>query len=244
MTTNTLAAVLLASFMAAAVTTSGIVAISRFPRWVARNAVFFRAFAAGTLITVSFLHLIPESLELNSASPVYWLVGFGGLYLINHFLRLHLHHTSNLQRYNPGIIPALGIGLHSFIDGIIYTVTFNVSLFTGLLAAIGMVLHEFPEGIVVYVILQRGGFPPKKAVWYAIWLAALSTPIGTLISFPFINHLDLSVLGALLAVAAGVLIYVGGAHLLPEVEEEDNPYAVWAVAAGVFVALIAVILGE
>jgi len=235
---------MLASFLAAAVTTSGILAISRFPDWVARNAVFFRAFAAGTLVTVSFLHLIPESLELNSASPVYWLAGFGGLYLINRFLRLRLHHRYALQSYNPGIIPALGIGVHSFIDGIIYTVTFNVSLFTGVLAAIGMVLHEFPEGIVVYVILHRGGFPPKKAAIYAIFLAALSTPLGTLLSFPFIDHLNRSVLGALLAVAAGVLNYVGASHLLPEVEEEDNRYAVLAIAAGVLVASMAVFLGK
>lgn len=244
MTIDTFTAVILASFLAAAVTTSGILAISRFPDWVTRNAVFFRAFAAGTLVTVSFLHLIPESSELNSAGPAYWLAGFGALYLVNRFLRLRLHHQFGLQSYNPGIIPALGIGLHSFIDGIIYTVTFNVSLFTGVLAAVGMVLHEFPEGIVVYVILQRGGFPPKKAVLYAILLAALSTPLGTLLSFPFINQLNISVLGALLAMTAGVLIYVGASHLMPEVEEENNPYAVWALLAGVLVALVAVLLGE
>jgi zinc transporter ZupT len=40
----------------------------------------------------------------------------------------------------------LGIGLHSFIDGFIYSITFSVSIFTGALAATGMVLHEFPEG--------------------------------------------------------------------------------------------------
>jgi zinc and cadmium transporter len=34
-----------------------------------------------------------------------------------------------------------------FINGVIYTVTFNASIFTGVLAAIGMILHEFPEGV-------------------------------------------------------------------------------------------------
>lgn len=47
-----------------------------------------------------------------------------------------------------GIIPVVGIGFHSFLDGIIYSVTFNVRFFSGALAAVRMVLHEFPEGIV------------------------------------------------------------------------------------------------
>jgi zinc transporter ZupT len=58
----------------------------------------------------------------------------------------------------------MGIALHSFIDGIIYSVTFSVSALTGALAAIGMVLHEFPEGIFTYVLLLQGGFHKRKAL--------------------------------------------------------------------------------
>ncbi len=48
----------------------------------------------------------------------------------------------------------LGIGIHLFIDGFIYSITFTVSIFTGVLAATGMVLHEFPEGIITYLLPQ------------------------------------------------------------------------------------------
>jgi zinc and cadmium transporter len=175
-----------------------------FRDWVARNAVFFRAFAAGTLVTVSFLHLIPESQRTEQCWPVQHIGwrALGGCTWSTGFLRLRLHHiNSDLQRYNPGIIPALGIGLHSFIDGIIYTVTFNVSLFTGLLAAVGMVLARIPRR-------DRGVRDPatrrvpaeKGRAGTPSWLAALSTPLGTLLSFPFINQSGhKSVLGALLA---------------------------------------------
>jgi zinc and cadmium transporter len=63
-------------------------------------------------------------------------------------------HGADGPDHAKGITPALGIGFHSFVDGIIYAVTFNVSVFTGVLAAIGMVLHEFPEGVITYMLLQ------------------------------------------------------------------------------------------
>jgi zinc transporter ZupT len=78
----------------------------------------------------------------------------------------------------------MGIALHSFVHGIIYSVTFSVSALTGALAAIGMVLREFPEGIFTYVLLLRGGFQERKAVWSALFAASLTTPAGMLVSYP------------------------------------------------------------
>jgi zinc and cadmium transporter len=102
-------------------------------------------------------------------------------------LNLYLCHDDERADYAVGIIPMIGIGLHSFIDGVIYSVAFNVSIFTGVLAAIGMVLHEFPEGIVTFALLERGGFSRRRSALYAFLAAAISTPLGTLVSYPFIN---------------------------------------------------------
>jgi len=131
----------------------------------------------------------------------------------------------------------LGIGLHSFLDGVIYSVTFNVSIFTGILAAIGMVLHEFPEGIVTFLLLERGGFEKRKSAWYAFLAAAVSTPIGTLVSYPFIEKVEASTLGVLLAFSAGALVYVGASHLLPAVERENKKYSLLSMSVGILVAI-------
>lgn len=77
----------------------------------------------------------------------------------------------------------LSIGFHSFIDGVIYSITFNVSILTGVLAAVGMVLHEFPEGIVTFVLLERAGFSRRRSTLYAFLAAALSTPLDTLVAY-------------------------------------------------------------
>jgi zinc transporter ZupT len=198
------------------------------------------------LISVSFLHLIPEAFEMNAMSPVFLLVGFLGLYLSNRLLSVYACHEHGVDCPDraEGITPALGIGFHSLVDGIIYAVTFNVSIFTGVLAAIGMVLHEFPEGVITYLLLQRAGFDKKKAAMYALLAAGFATPFGTLISYPFLSRIGQPALGALLAASAGALIYVGASHLLPAIEGEKKKYTLISLAAGVLTAVGIVLVGH
>jgi len=230
--------VMAASSLACVVTTIGIVAISNYGTWAREHAVYFMSFAAGVLISVSFMHIIPRSFEMNDQAPTYLLAGFLGIYLTNRIVRLYVCREAECSaNVTMGIIPMLGIGLHSFIDGVIYTVTFNVSVLTGVLAAIGMVLHEFPEGIVTFVLLERGGFNRRRAIMYAFLAAAISTPLGTLVSWSFINAIERSTLGLGLAVSAGALVYVGASHLLPAVEEETKRHTILALFAGVLVAI-------
>nr|MBN1228469.1 ZIP family metal transporter [Anaerolineae bacterium] len=241
MLSQTFFSVILASFLACAVTTIGIYVIRKYERWGNDHAAYFMAFAAGVLISVSFIHIIPKSFDMNDSAPIYLLMGFLGLYLSNRFLNAYVCHEYDCTNYVIGIIPMLGVGLHSFLDGVIYSVTFNVSIFTGVFAAIGMVLHEFPEGIVTFLLLERGGFSRKKASLYAFLAAAISTPLGTLVSYPLIYRIDQSTLGILLAVSAGALVYVGASHLLPAVERENKQYTLVSLAIGVLVAAIIVL---
>ena len=238
MVTGTFLAVMAASLLACAVTMIGIYVISKYERWGREYSVYFMSFAAGVLISVSFLHIIPKSFQMNSLAPAFLLAGFLALHLTNRLLDLYLCHDYERTDYAVGIIPMIGIGVHSFVDGVIYAITFNVSIFTGVLAAIGMVLHEFPEGIVTFVLLARGGFSRRKSTIYAFLAAALSTPLGTLVSYPFISTIERSTLGILLATSAGALVYVGACHLLPAVEKEHKRYSILALAAGVLVAMI------
>jgi zinc and cadmium transporter len=243
MISQTFAMVIVASFLACAVTTAGLYAINRYEAWGRGNTVYFMSFAAGVLISVSFMHIIPKSFEMHDLSPVFLLAGFLTLYLFNRFLNLYICHEYRCETAAVGIVPMVGIGLHSLIDGVIYSVTFNVSVFTGVVAAIGMVLHEFPEGVVTFLLLERGGFSKRESALYAFLAAAISTPVGTLVSYPFIDRIARPTLGILLAVSAGALVYVGASHLLPEVEKENRRYSVISLAAGVLVA-VAIVLSK
>ncbi|MGA9443850.1 MAG: ZIP family metal transporter [Methyloceanibacter sp.] len=227
----------IASLCAATVTAAGILAIRRYEDWALRNASYFACFAAGVLVSVSLLHIVPKAIALSTTAPLFILAGYLFMHLFNHFITAFVCDRPVTQDYDLGLVPTLGIGLHSFIDGIVYSVTFSVSAFTGILVSIGMVLHEFPEGVFTYVLLRKGGFQERAALWAAVFAAALTTPLGTLTSFPIISRIDQTILAALLALSGGALIYVGASHLLPTAEREPRRYNLLALGAGVLVAL-------
>jgi zinc transporter ZupT len=226
-----------ASVIACLVTTVGILAIRRFEAWARRNITYFACFAAGVLIAVSFLRIIPTSFTMNSQAPIYLFAGYLFMHVFNRFLTAYVCDKPETADYALGLIPLVGIGFHSFLDGVIYSISFSVSLLTGGLVALGMVLHEFPEGIVTYTLLIRGGFSERRSFLLAFLAAALTTPAGTLISYPFVSRIGSPLLGLLLALSAGALVYVGATHLLPQAEREPRRYSLVALAAGVLVAL-------
>ena len=229
--------VLIISCLAAFVTTIGIFTINKYKTLGLKNVAYFMCFAAGVLITVSFLHIIPESFVLSKNAPVFLLAGFFLFYIFDRFIKQRAGRKKSI-----GLIPMFGIGLHSFVDGFIYSITFSVSFFTGILAAIGMIFHEFPEGIVTFVFLVKGGYKRKKAVLLSFLAAAITTPLGALVSFPFISKLKgTATLGSLLAMSAGALVYVGAAHLLPEAHKEEKKHSFLALFAGVLVALVIIL---
>ena len=240
---NTFWTALGTSSLAAIVTTIGIYVIRRFERWGRENTIYFICFAAGVLISVSFLHIIPTAFSMNANAPIYLFAGYISLHLFNRFINAFVCDKSSDEQYGIGLVPMLGIGFHSFIDGFIYSITFTVSIFTGILAASGMVLHEFPEGIITYLLLIRGGFKVRTSLLLAFLAAALTTPLGMLVSYPYISKIDEPLLGALLAFSAGALVYVGATHLLPQAEAEHKKYSLFALGAGILVAL-AIILSK
>ena len=65
-----------ASLLAATVTTLGIYTIRRYTVWGQKNSIYFVCFAAGVLISVSFLHIIPKAFSMNPNAPIFLLIGF------------------------------------------------------------------------------------------------------------------------------------------------------------------------
>ena len=230
------------SFAAAVVTSAGIYSIRHFSEWGKKNTTYFMCFAVGVIISASFLHIIPKSFSMNPQAPKYLLGGFFGLHIFNRFLTAFVcEKDPEKSEYNIGLITILGIGLHSFIDGFIYSISFSVSIFTGFLATTGMVLHEFPEGIITYLILIKSGFSERSSFLMSFLAAALTTPLGMLVSYPLISRINQSKLGALLALSGGALIYVGATHLLPKAEEENKKFSIIVLGTGILVAIIIIL---
>jgi zinc transporter ZupT len=238
---NTQLAVLTAGLAACGVTGAGIYTISRFEDAARRYSTCFVSFAAGVLITVSFLHLLPRSVELTDSAPACLLAGLFGLYLIDRTLK-HRGEPGSGPDTGAGAAVIVGIGLHSLLAGMIFSVTFTAGMMTGTLSAIGMVLHEFPEGVIMFTLLENFGYGRRRAVRIAFLVAGVTTPVGAMASYPFVQHLQPAHLAPLLAASGGALVYVGASHLLPVTLEKGRDATLFYLFAGAAAAALVVFL--
>jgi len=231
-------AIFIAGSAACAATTAGIYTISRFEEKSRLWSLYFVSFAAGVLIGVSFLHLIPKALSMHHTPGRYFLTGFIILYVMEQLTGDDEKNSSAGEDPAIGLLAVIGMGFHSLVDGAIYAITFSIDMITGVLSSIGMVLHEFPEGVIMFALLKKGGYTRRKSFLYAFLATGLTTPAGAVVSFPLFSHLTSAVLGRLLAVSAGFLIYLGAVHLLPMILKKLTPGIFITFFSGVLLALV------
>jgi zinc transporter ZupT len=212
----------------------GIWSIYKNKSWVEKNKEYFLCFAAGVLITSPLIMALPHAIEKNHDAGAAALVGFIFMMFSNKLIK----HKTKQKELAFGITAIQGIGIHSIIDGITYTVTFSVSALTGFMAGIGLVAHEFAEGVITFSVLLKSGLSDKKAILFAFLVAGLTTPIGAFVAYPLVSKLTESVLGLALGFVAGVLIYISASHLLPEAREHEKHHSNLAFLLGVGLAIV------
>ncbi len=198
--------------------------------WSRRNSAALISFAAGVMLGVGFLHVLPEALELNREAMPYLLVTFVAFYFLERFLHFHadreqLRHTSlhipdshceDCQNPHPlGWMAFLGMGLHSLFDGMIIGAGFEVNHQLGLLSALAVIAHKIPAGVAMVSILLHYGYPKRKTVLYTAIVAG-ATLFGAVATYALTTNLNPTLTGTCLALAAGSFIYIAASDLIPE----------------------------
>jgi zinc and cadmium transporter len=211
----------------------GILSIIKYKEWAEKALPYFMCFAAGILISTPLILALPNALRSSPYAGFMALGGFLVLFLSNKLIKYY----TQKRDLTFGLVAAEGIGIHSFIDGVVYSVTFNVSILVGFLSATGLVIHEFAEGVITYIVLLKGGLSKKASALYAFLIAGLSTPIGAFLVYPFVSKVEKATLGLMLGFVAGVLLYISASHLLPEAREYERKHSDLAFLAGVGLAL-------
>lgn len=217
------------AILAALVNGLGILVIYKYKEWAEKSKNYFICFAAGMLISTPLIMSLPKAIQSDIYAGFIALLGFLFMFFSNKLIKYH----TKEKELAFGVTAAEGIGIHSFIDGIIYTVTFNVSILMGVLAATGLVVHEFAEGVITYLFLIKGGVNKKKAILFAFLIAGLTTPLGAFLVYPFVSKMGESALGLMLGFVSGVLLYVSSSHLLPEAREHEKKHSAIAFIAGI-----------
>ncbi len=200
------------------------------------------SFAAGTLLGVAFLDLLPETAQqARDVTDVFLSVLTGILlfFVIEKLLLWHHHATTEEERADPEHMqsahidaPAVrgkhirplilfGDGLHNFLDGVSLAITFSISWRLGLLTAIAVLFHEVPHNISDFAVLLHTRMERRRVLLWNI-LLALPGPIGALIATLAISKAQ-ALLVPLLGIAGGSFLYIALADLMPEIHHEERP---------------------
>jgi len=221
------------SISAMVINSAGIMFVYKYRENVKKVKNYFMCFAAGVLIASPLLMAMPEAIEKNPHAGFAALAGFMFMFFSNKYIKYKTRQPD--VAFSVTIL--IGIGIHSFIDGITYAITFSSSIIVGLLAGTGLMVHEFTEGIITFSAMIKGGITERKAVFWAFLVAGLTTPAGAFIAYPFVSRLSDSVMGLALGCVAGVLIYLSASHLLPETDKDEHEHSYAAFLLGIVLTL-------
>jgi len=220
------------------------------PNWIrmthTRTQVVM-SFVSGLMLGVAFYHLLPHSIAwlggpAAADASVWWLmVGLIVMLLLLRMFHFHQHDFSGDEHHHDCDHPhdqpsshqlswvgiALGLGLHTIIDGValgavIQGESFNGQV-TGLLGLgvfLAILLHKPLDAMSITAVMGAGGWSATSRTTANV-VFALMCPLGALLFFFGVDYLGdgrAYAVGAALAFSAGAFICIALSDLLPEVQ--------------------------
>lgn len=213
------------------------------PSWSVALGRYSVPFAGGVLLTVSLISILPESTELLGQSAyVVTLITFLTIYLFEQvFFSLHHHDDEDGEQHHhqkkrAAWLVMVGDTIHNAIDGIAIAAAFAVTPGLGAVTAVSTFLHEVPHEIGDFGVLLRAKWS-KRAIIATNVISACASLVGALCIYQ-LRPSDW-VLGFLLAVSAGIFLYLGASDFLPHAGKNlSKPRMVVALLLGVGLMLI------
>jgi ZIP family zinc transporter/zinc and cadmium transporter len=212
--------------------------------WPRQYLHYFLALGASYMLSVAFLEIIPESLKLGGESALLWVLGgYFLVHLFEHTLAPHFHfgeetHAEQMRHTHASTTALLGLGIHTFFDGVAIAAGFLVSTWLGMVIFAAVFLHKLPEGFTVASVVLASGQGKRRAL-----LAAGGLGVATLVGVALTSVLSAHLRYAL-PLSGGVTIYVAATDLLPEVNRAPGWRTALLVFLGVGSLLILKYLGH
>ncbi len=193
--------------------------------------------AVGALLGGATLHLLPDifSKESNDSLAIALLFGVFSFFTLEKFLHWHHEHsvhaikntecTSCGKQLNThpeplGHMVLFSDALHNLLDGALIAAAFFVSPSAGVATTIAMLLHEIPQEIADFGILLHAGFTKTRALLFN-FISALTAFIGAIMVI-FAKEWSERTIPYFTAFAAGSLLYIAMADLIPELHKQKS----------------------
>ena len=219
------------------------------------------SFAAGVMIYVSFVEMLPEAqISLKDIygsnyggfiSVCLFFIGMLLVYLLDKLLpalfqegnKSHLSLTKNKGLYKTGILVAIALAVHNFPEGIVTFLSSVNDFSMGLAIAIAIALHNIPEGVSVAVPIYYSTGNKWKAFRYSLF-SGFAEPLGAILVFLFVgNNVSEELLSCSFALIAGIMVYISLVCLLPSSWEFGNKKdTLLGLILGMFIMAISLII--
>ena len=204
-------------------------------------------FAAGIMLGISFLELIPESIQLSSAVVCIsgLLLGSAIMYGLDRLIP-HIHpefcaqeQGCNLKRTSTYLI--IGIFLHNLPEGMAIAIGSVTEMRVSLAIALGIAIHNIPEGICTSAPYYHTTGARLKS-----FLVSSSTAVPILIGYLLARSLfqviTPQVIGFIIGATAGLMIYITVDEIIPNSCVGTNHRTIFSLVVGIiFVILLGLI---
>lgn len=206
--------------------------------------------ALGTMASLVILELLPEVLETFDSKKyiilISVIVGIIVLKILDIFIPEHdhehglSHNCTEDNLIHIGIVSSVAIILHNIIEGMaVYSMTIE-SLKLGFIVSLGVGLHNIPMGMVIYSTLKN---EDKKKKVILLTLTILSTFIGGILMMFISPLLSETVIGILICITLGMLIYIILFELIPHLLHSKNKLlTVIGIIIGVLVLITSTLI--
>ncbi len=204
--------------------------------------LYIMAFSAGMLIGVAFLDLMPEIVSLSASTStgirslmVAVVCGFVGIFLLEKLTIIHSEkqHNAPGHHHHVGLVGAIGLSFHSFLDGLAIGVGFQTSTKVGVVILMAVLAHDFADGLntVTFMLASRNSSMRSGLL---LGIDAIAPVLGALTA----NVIEIRprILAFQLSFFAGFLLYLGASDLLPHVHERPRAVLILSTLAGLFTA--------
>lgn len=211
---------------------------------------FIVGLAFGIIVMLIFLDLLPEITEqlglkylpifIISTVVGYVILKVLDIYIPDHEMEDKSKKEANSNLIHIGIITSLAIILHNIIEGMAVYSTVISSTSVGVTLMLGIGLHNIPFGIIIASTFHQSNQNIWKTIAIILLLAS-STFIGGLIVF-FLNVSQISplILGTLLSITLGMLIYIAYEELYKKLRQSKNKKVSYiGVGIGAIILVIA-----
>ncbi|MGZ3568953.1 MAG: ZIP family metal transporter, partial [Thermodesulfobacteriota bacterium] len=146
------------------------------------------AFAAGSIVTVALMEILPQGLEIANKSgiPVKYITVSVVLSLL-FFILLEKYFSAHPLKgiasevHVMGPIGAGSLILLSLLDGLAMGIAFQVGFSIGIVVALSIIIHDLPDGINTVVLMLKNGQSEKKALLF-LFMDGLAPLLGVLLT--------------------------------------------------------------